>query len=267
MAEINTEAATIAALSSAADDPRSVAEGTIPFVTLHKDYAVHGLEHLFQAPQRKKGTTVVRDAASFCGLVREHQTDATKVYGCMEPPKFVAVLNDHWKEGPGWRDHRVEYACPLSVEWKTWTGSNKKAMAQADFAQFIEDNAPDIIEPASADMIEISRTLEAKKKVNFASGIRLSNGQQELTYEEQIQGTAAKGKLVVPEVFSIAIPVLEGGDRFRMRARLRYRISDQGALAMWFDLERPHKDLEAAVKDVWAAIETGAGVTVINGNA
>lgn len=87
-------------------------------------------------------------------------------------------------------------------------------MNQADFARFIEDNAPDIASPPAADMIEISRSLEAKKKVNFASAIRLDNGKTEFTYEEDIEGTAAKGRLQVPQVFTIGIPVPEGGPKW-----------------------------------------------------
>lgn len=165
----------------------------------------------------------------------------------------------------GWRDHTAFYECPLSAEWKAWSKANKNLFEQAEFAQFIEDNLPDIVEPSGADMLEISRTLEAKKKINFASGIRLSNGQQELTYEEQVAGTASKGKLQIPEVFKIGIPVLEGGPRYSVQARLRYRI-DGGALVMWFDLLRPHKIIEDAVLAVWKDIEAGTGTAILNGD-
>lgn len=114
-------------------------------------------------------------------------------------------------------------------------------------------------------MLEISRSLEAKKKVNFASGLRLSNGQNELTYDEQISGTAAKGKLNVPELFTIGIPVLEGGIKYAVEARLRYRIADGGRLTMWFELVRPHKIVEDAVLAVWKEIEDKTGLMIFNG--
>lgn len=97
-------------------------------------------------------------------------------------------------------------------------------MQQAEFAEFIERNLPDIVEPVGADMLEISRSLQAKKKVSFASGIRLANGQTELTYEEDIQGTAAKGKLQIPEIFKIGIKVIEGGS---VRSRVPPALPDQ----------------------------------------
>lgn len=252
------------AIGSALADYSSIAGG-VPYTVIPNNWQVEDLEHLLPAPKRKRGTIKVADQESFVAMIDVHRTASTTVYAQMSPPKFVAVIDDHG-DWPGWREHRIVWNAELSSEWKTWAGANKRAMKQVEFAQFIEDNLPDIIEPPGADMLEVSRTLEAKKKVNFASGIRLSNGQTELVYEEEIQGTAAKGKLQIPEAFVIAIPALEGGPRYRISARLRYRI-DGAALFMWFDLERPHKVLEDAVAVARQAIADETGVMVVNGEA
>lgn len=250
-------------------DVREVSD-TAPgaFVALPPGATVHSLEHLKDRPLRARGTVAVRDAASFVRLTksRHGHINPLRLYGVMTPsPKFVAVLNDSGRDAPGWRDDRIVYDCPLSREWKTWTSASGKQMDQSTFAQFIEDNLPDIATPPAADMLEISRTLEAKKKVNFASGLRLHNGEHQITYEEQVDGTAAKGRLQVPETFSIGIAVLEGGDRYQVEARLRYRIAEGGKLTMWFDLIRPHRVLEDAATFVWKWIEGETGETLIHG--
>lgn len=260
--EENNNVQAAAALGAANAAQQAV--GGVPFVVVPEGYAVANLEAMLAAPSRKRGAIAYRDAASFCRAVAEQITPATRLYGNQQTPSFAAVFNDHHTDA-GWRDHTATYACPLSVEWKTWTGANKRPMAQEAFAQFIEDNAPDCVSPDAATMIEISRTLEAKKKVNFASAIRLSNGESELSYEEEISGTASKGKIKVPETFSIGIAVLEGGPRYAVHARLRYRIADKGVLSLWYDLDRPHKVLEDAVKEVWSSIETETGLSVFNG--
>lgn len=242
-------------------------EGT-PFVVVPDDYSVENLEKMLSKPMRKTGTVTLNDMASFIEFVNGEKVGGTRLYGSFTNPGFLAVFNDHHSEGvqtPGWRDYKASYACPLSIEWSTWKASSGKQLSQEQFAQFIEDNLPDVANPPAADMLEISRSLEAKKKVNFASGIRLSNGQNELTYEEQISGTAAKGKLQVPELFTIGIPVLEGGIRYAIEARLRYRIADGGRLTMWYELVRPHKILEDAVQAVWKEIEDKTSLKVFNG--
>lgn len=238
----------------------------VPFVIVPTGYTVQRVEDTLTLPVRARGTVAVRDMASFIAVVQDYKRDCTRLYRTVNPPRFLAVFDDHAGSQPRWGQHRAEYACPLSPEWAIWIKANKTAMAQADFAQFIEDNLPDIVEPAAADMLEVSRTLQAKKAVAFASGIHLPTGQTQFTYEEQIAGSAgARGQLSVPEVFSIGVPVFEGGPRYGIKCRLRYRIGDSGKLALWYDIERPHKVLEAAVEELRTAVEEATEMATING--
>ena len=237
-------------------------EQGIPLAVLPEGARVETLEHLMPEPPRRKGKATLHDTDSFIKYVNFERTDETRIYCTMEPPSFTAVFND----GAGWKDHRATYPCPVSKEWSIWNGQSGKAMGQEQFAQFIENNLPDVANPPAAEMLEISRSLEAKKKVNFASGIRLSNSQNELTYEEEISGTAAKGKLQVPETFTIGIPVFEGGERYAVDARLRYRIAEAGKLTMWYELVRPHKILEDALANVRKQIAEQTTVPIFNGS-
>lgn len=259
----NTDVAEAIAAGMVIADPKDI-DGR-RFAVLPEGATVFDLEHTRLTPQRKRGVTTLRDTASFIAVVQQDHNADTRLYGNYSKPGFVAVFNDHGTL-PGWQDHRAVYDCPTSIEWNTWKAANARQMSQVEFAQFIENNLPDVADPPAADMLEISRSLEAKKKVNFASGIRLANGQNELTYEEEISGTAAKGKLQVPELFTIGIPVLEGGARYAVQARLRYRIQDGGRLTIWYELVRPHKILEDAVHAVWIEIQDKTGMRVLNGN-
>lgn len=260
---IDQETLEVARLAVAGSTPQRADTGA-QFVVVPDAYRVQDLEHLLDAPMRKKGMFSMLDADSFCRFIAANLTPDTRLYGNRLAPSFRAVFNDHGT-GPGWRDFGANYACPLSVEWKLWTGANKRQMNQETFAQFIEDNAPDCVSPDSATMIEISRTLVAKKKVSFASSVRLDSGQHALTYEEEISGTAGKGKIQIPETFQIGISVLEGGPRYAVYARLRYRIGDKGALSLWYDLDRPHKVLEDAAAEVWRDIAETTGLPIFNG--
>lgn len=256
----------IQALATACIEQHTDVDG-VPFVIVPTGYNVQRVEDTLVLPTRHRGTVAVRDVGSFIAVVQDYKRDCTRLYRTVNPPRFLAVFDDHAGDQPRWGQHRADYACPLSPEWATWTKANKQAMAQADFAQFIEDNLIDIVHPAAADMLEVSRTLQAKKNVNFASGIHLPNGQQEFTYQEDIKGTAGtKGQLTVPEVFNLGIPVFEGGPRYEIKCRLRYRISDAGKLALWYDIERAHKVLEHAVEELRLRVEADTGLLTINGS-
>lgn len=239
-------------VGAAIGDAKEVGLGS--YAVVPQGYELRSLEEFEASPMRKSGTVTLEDAASFIRYFNLHAIESSQIYGRINPPMFVGVLDDHGGDYPGWKDHLVKYACPFSIEWKEWSSKDKTGMSQEQFAEFIERNLPDIVEPPGADMLEISRSLQAKKKVNFSSGLRLANGQQELTYEEEIQGTSAKGKLQIPETFKIGIQVLEGGAPYAIECRLRYRIKD-ATLVMWYELVRPHKILEDAVNDVWSTIE------------
>ena len=141
-----------------------------------------------------------------------------------------------------------------------------KTMKQADFAKFIEDNLPDIAEPNGSDLLIISRSLEAKKKVDFESAVRLDNGETQFTYNEEIKGTAGKGTLEIPEIFVLGIPVFHGGDAYKLEARLRYRIND-GQLLMWFDLLRPERLLEDAFNQVIARVKEQLPVMLLEASS
>lgn len=241
--------------------------GDTPFVLAPKGVELKSLESLLPYPVRARGTVTLNDVDSFIAAVKLDARTGTRLYGDLNVGKFIAVFNDHGgaEKDAGWRDHRAIFACQSSVEWQRWIAANGRKMVQADFAAFIEDNLPDIAVPPASEMLEISRTLEAKKRISFASSIRLTNGQNELTYEEQVSGTAAKGKLQIPEQFTIGIPVFTGGSAYAVEARLRYRIGDGGALNLWYDLIRPHKILDDAIEAVVAEIEEATQLTVLNG--
>lgn len=236
-----------------------------PFAVVPEGYKLESLAHFLDNPVRKKGAVVFYDSASFIRYFVEQQQDGSKIYGRLTG-QFEAVFDDHTKDLSGWKEHRAKFGVTHSLQWATWTRNNKQQMPQEKFAQFIEDNLPDIVAPEAAHILEVSRSLQAKKKVNFSSGIRLANGQNEFTYEEEIQGTTAKGKLHVPETFTLGLPVFENGTGYKVEARLRYRINE-GGLTMWYDLLRPEKFVEDAVREIWAEIESGTEVEILNGVA
>jgi len=265
----NTENQTVASLAIALQAARSVGPDDAPYVVLPDGYGVHDLEKTLVRPMRKRGAVTMNDAASFVDYFKLHQA-ASRIYGQVEPPKFVAVMNDNRKDEPGWGDHRALYNCPLSKEWTEWKKFAGAPRDQIAFSEFMESHTIDIVssaedEPSGAVMLEVATSFKAQKKVNFASGQRLDNGQVDFVFQEEIQGSAgAKGHIKVPERFYIGVPVFEGGAPYRIECKLRYRLKD-GGLSMWFDLVRDHKVLEAAFMDIWKEIADSTQTTIWRG--
>lgn len=238
-----------------------------PVALIPTGVAIKDLEHLLPAPTRIRQAIRILDAATFIAYVNRFTSPAASVF-CDGPEgrTFTAVLDYHQPESPSWGNHVATYCCPITIEWGRWKSADRKRMDQAAFAEFFEENVKDITVPDSvptapnaADMLEISRTLEAKKNISFRQGTRLDNGQVQLTYNEQIDGRAGEsGQLNIPEQFYIAVKPFLGGDAFCVPARFRYRIQE-GRLLMWFELVRPDKVLEEAYTTVRTKIQEAIG--------
>jgi uncharacterized protein YfdQ (DUF2303 family) len=120
-----------------------------PFKLLPPGYQIHDLESTLVRPMRKRGTAKFNDSASFIDYFKLHAADS-RIYGQVDPPLFIAVLNDDSEDAAGWGDHRAQYQCPLSKEWKAWKGFAGTPRDQISFAEFIETNTPDIVSTAQA---------------------------------------------------------------------------------------------------------------------
>jgi uncharacterized protein YfdQ (DUF2303 family) len=231
-------------------------EALLPLAAVPEGYTLESLEKHLTEPVRVKQSVVLLTPADFCAYFERFSDEASVVFADERNATYLALIDYHEKDNtPHWNSHSARYQCPKSPEWTIWLGANGKKMTQADFAQFIEDNYIDITDPPHADMIEISHTLEARKDVSFGSSTRLTDGQVQFKYTENISGMAgAAGTMKIPEAFHLAIPVYLGGPLSGLKARLRYRIDNTGKLAMWYDLHRPEKVVESATRDITSTI-------------
>ncbi|GAA3957076.1 DUF2303 family protein [Streptomyces marokkonensis] len=235
----------------------------------HTPHGVHqvnltGPEHTGQPP-RKSGTTTVRDARSWTAYFTKHSSEASEVYADSERLTVTAVLDAHAADTPSWGGHRLVLSLRPTDAWKQWLHNDGQLLDQEAFAEFLEDHLPELLEPSSADMLEIAQSLQAASKVDFQSGVRLSSGQRQFQYVETTTTKAGqKGQLTVPETFVIGLVPFEGSEGYRLTARLRYRITDRG-LRMGYKLERPTDILRTAFGDVVDAIDGHIEQPVMNG--
>lgn len=242
--------------------PQVVTEaGMGAFAFVPEGYTITPLKQYLLAPERVCQHVTLLTADDFLGYWRRFKSDSSVVFGDERSATYRAIVDFHAADGtPKWCSHMATYACPKSKEWEVWNGSNGKRMPQAAFAEFIEDNYPDIIKPSHAEMIQVSTNLSAKKSVQFSQATRLDNGQSQLLYQEDVKGSVETkgGTMKVPDGFTLKLAVFLGGASYQLEARLRYRIDD-GKLQIWYDLHRPHKVVEAATQAVTQAIRKGIG--------
>lgn len=219
-------------------------------------------------PERKSGTTTVRDAISFAALWEKHSDGDSEVYADVEALTVTAVLNASGPDAGAARygDHRLVLSLRKTQAWHEWIAQDGKSMPQEHFALFLEDHLPDLQEPAAAEMLEIAQSIRGTNKAEFAAGTRLSSGQRTFQYTEEVKATAGgKGQLAVPETFSIGLVPFEGAEGYKLTARLRFRIDRDSGLHLGYKLERPGDVLKAAFEDIRRTIGEQIDTPVLNG--
>ncbi|MDT0387865.1 DUF2303 family protein [Streptomyces dubilierae] len=218
-------------------------------------------------PSRKQGTTTVRDAQSFVAYWDKHHDDHSEVYADSERLTITAVLDAHTQQDARWGGHRLHLALRETTAWKQWLHWDGQLMDQESFAEFLEDHLPELLEPSAAEMLEIAQSFQAAQKVDFQSATRLSSGQRQFQYvETQTTKAGQKGQLTVPEQFTIGLVPFDGSEGYKLTARLRHRIGQNG-LRLGYRLERPDDIRKTAFDDVVKAIGEQIDTPVMNGSS
>ncbi|HLP07911.1 MAG TPA: DUF2303 family protein [Opitutaceae bacterium] len=252
-----TEADAVAAIAARVmPEFRSIASTPL---AIHRDGKIESLERYLPEPLRERARAVFNEPQSFINYVMAHDDEGTHLFGDVTEAggSFTAILDYHLptagdtsRQGAQWGEHTARLNLQVTPEWQRWLGSNAKPFEQAQFAEFLEDNVRDVVKPSGAELLEVALTLQAAKKVAFRSGMRLSNGEHQLTYVEEIAGQAgATGQLQVPERFTIAVAPFEGTEPVEIEVRLRYRLME-GRVVFVYQLLRP----DVKIREVWQGI-------------
>ncbi len=248
-------------------DPHELTPGFVGGVMVPAGAKYHeiDLSSYLPEPTRKRGTVHVHDAASLIAYAAGHATPATRLFADVYARTLVLVLNGHADDAAGWGDHKAQLVLKHTPEWSAWAALDGKLVAQTDFAEHIEDRLDDIQSPPGADLLELAQTFQAKTGVEFASAIVLESGQRQLTYKETIDARAGQaGQVVIPKEFELGLRPFEGGDAYKVVARLRYRING-GHLTIGYQLTRVEDVLRSAVNDVIEQVAEATGLGVLRG--
>lgn len=229
----------------------------------HSDYA--------SAPVRIDQAVTLRDVESFLGYWNLYSDADSRVFADRDGDRLTAVLDYHQSQDDRlhdarWGSHKAILQLRHTEEWTAWKAKSGARMSQSEFAEFMEDNSPDIFEPPSAIMLELATTLNATSNAQFEQATNLHNGQVQLSFREEVKGTfGGAEKKNVPREFQIRIAVYDGQPMIEVVARIRYRITS-GKLSIWYDLLHADRRKREAFELVTDQINK-AGITVFNGVA
>lgn len=253
------------------------------------------------APERRKGFTEHTDQATFIDYVNRFSGDDCVIFASdsRDRPTMYAVFNHHpggpEHERAGWGDHRAIYKFPVSEEWQAWHGKDGALMGQGEFAEFIEDRILDVVPPPSsmdgatgevtlnmptearrflaiaggrcalpAEIMTLSRGLKIHADEKVERSVNLQSGENAMVYASEHRTTDG-GKVDIPQMFLLQIPVFHGGPLYTLVARLRYRLAD-GRVRWAYQLHRADLVFDHAFKETVDTTRQATGRPVFMGS-
>lgn len=259
----------LVALAAVGNEPHDI-DGH-HYLMVPPNYSVKDITDLVEkanpTPNRKRGTTAVKDVASLLAYCTDQNAmDGSYIYADPDKRTLTAVFNDQ-RAGAGWRDHRCHYQAEFTPEFAKWLTNDKKQFDQTEFAEFVEDNFADIAEPAAQALLDVATTIQAKTDINFSSARRLQNGQVQLQYTENIDARAgAAGALEIPKEFVLGLRIFKNGEGYRVKARLKYRLH-AGTIKFWYELDRVERSIESAFGGYIDQVRAASDYVVLLGAA
>lgn len=239
--------------------PRVVDAASVPYLVLPNASKVEQLEHLYPSPFRIRRDVELNDVSSFVDYWRRFASAGQSlVAACLERAQMKAIFDYHKAGEPAWCSHTATLRLKESDEWNAWVGADHRRMSQVEFAEFIENHQEEIVDPDGSSLMEVITNLQNKRNVAFRSAVRLADGRTQFEFSEE----DAPGSMVVPQVFTIGVAPFHRYDRFKIVARLRYRIEDKEdrkRLVMWYDLNEPKRVREQAFNEIAQRISDETG--------
>lgn len=226
-------------------------------------------------PPHIKQTVTVDDADSLIQYANRFSDRRSVIIADLDALKIMAALDWHVHNGTGpdcepWPaldpqpvQHKASLVLRNSEEFARWDGMQGRLHDQMTFAEFLDENASDIVDPEPAVMIEIARDLEATQGVKFKAGTRLQTGERSFSYETE---THVREDLVVPQRFTLSIPLFHGEEPTEIECSFRFRPQPDG-LKLGFVWRRVEYVRQAKFREIAHRVSENTGLPVFHGRA
>lgn len=159
-----------------------------------------------------------------------------------------------------------------SRQWDRWISfANGQVVGQKTAVERLEDYSEDIVDPDTASLMSILRSLRTSMKSDASADLR-PDGTTTVSYRMESVIKAGAGSVDLPPHIGISIPVLKGMVNddgqpivYQMLVRVRASVDDNAHLALRFSIPDADRALELAwAHQVSVAKELfGDGVTLL----
>lgn len=231
------------------------------------------LEQYRNAPRRPKGFLRVRTPQNFVDYVLKHGIQGHTLI-IADEKSVTAVFNHHAETGtadgaPGWNDWGVILELQYTPSWTGWRGFAGTYQTQENLANWLEEQAMDVINPSGGELLDIIRNLRLVSQSVVQRRINLENGAVTFYFNEDFVpaggGDDEAGSITVPPGFTIRTQVFRDGPEFEIPVLLRYRVKDGHPEWMFKFTGEASKIFDDAFDNMTSEIAVGTGLPVYRG--
>jgi uncharacterized protein YfdQ (DUF2303 family) len=227
----------------------------------------HGL--FPRTPSYIKQRVEVQALDSLVDYVNAFKTPHTKLFADIMANSITGLIDYHQEDAKAANvAHAVTMALPFSEEWKLWTGIDGKLMGQLEFARFLEENHPDIVQPNAAELIEIARDLHAARSIKLTKVVRTESDNESFVMDDSTSlqsGKAGADKVEIPRQFTLSIPIYFGESPIDMTAFLRWKLEPQEGMKLGIKMWRPEHVRQAMFKQIVTGAAERTTLTAVYG--
>lgn len=266
-------------------------------LVLPQGLAAHNLKPFMEpyltAPERRKGSAVFTDLASFIAHVRRFADADSAIFACddEERPSFLSVLDYHRAgadASPRFGQHRASYAPEVSEAWAAWAEAEGEVLSVADFNSLLQERLADVVDPpkdsgseddarlltivaqfgsggfgGQSRLLELSKGLRIRDTQEIAGFSNTQSGEVEISFKNTVTG-ADGAPLTVPAAFVVGVPVFDRGAAYRMIIRLMYR-NVEGRIRWLIKRHRPDVIFEHAFDEAAKQIVAETALPLFRG--
>lgn len=218
-------------------------------------------------PRYIRQAVTLQTVDSLVDYVNLFKTEETVLFADIAANSIVALIDYHAPDRPAQVAHAGTLTLNHSEEWRLWTGISGHLQEQLGFARFLEENGADVHAPSGADLLEVCRDLQARRKVNFTKAVRTASDNENFEYTDETEARS-KGGIELPTKFQLRIPVYFGEPDTDLFAFLRWRLSaDDGGLKLGIQLHRVEHVRQAEFRQIVLAVGERTACPVMFGKA
>ena len=221
-------------------------------------------------PTRIKEHLEFTRSDSFCAYINEYKNlldSRTAIFASLKDQRFHAALDWHSATAsPQTRTHNAYFSPRLDSQFEKWLAVNGKLMDQNIFVEFLEEHAPEIIEPDAASMLEIATDLNVKVDITYKSKKSVSNNMVQLEYREKAGDVATgTGNILLPSEIAVRVPLFFGEEAKDLKIFLRLHLRQGEPIRFKLDIHRLDSMLEEAFLAIASRIAENTHIVPMSG--